>query len=282
MDRRLNTLAVLSLAAAVVGQLGAWNWFAELFSHFMPHYAAVFLLAALLCKGRQRWLWAICTAVTVCWLAQPFDIERPSETRQRLVWYNVNLDNPQPQAETAALLAEDADILALAEIDLADEGWAQLRRRYPYGCGHRSDSPFAMALWSRQPLSACEVRFSNAYPYIRAEAGNTALYALHPPPPVSSEFARHRAAYLHDTALAVAAENKALVVGDLNSSPFSPLFRRFANEAGAAAQTRFHMPTWKPFFLNIDHVFAKNLSVRTQALPWMYSDHRALSVQWRE
>ncbi|HFC6388035.1 TPA: hypothetical protein ACFNMI_001105 [Neisseria bacilliformis] len=40
--RRLNALAVLSLAAAIAGQLGAAHWFAELFAHFMPYYAAVF------------------------------------------------------------------------------------------------------------------------------------------------------------------------------------------------------------------------------------------------
>lgn len=278
--RRLNALAVLSLAAAIARQLGAAHWFAELFAHFMPYYAAVFLLAALFRGGRRRWLWAACVFVCAFWLMQPFEIHRPSETRHSLVWYNVNLNNPQPQAETAALLDADADILALAEIDLADTGWVQLRRHYPYGCERESDSPFALAVWSRQPLSACEVRFSGGYPYIRAVSGDTVVYALHPPPPISSTLAQHRADYLRDTARAVAAENKAVVAGDMNSSPFSPLYRRFAAEAGIRAQTRFYLPTWKPFFLNIDHVFAKNTHVRVRPLPWMHSDHRALSATW--
>lgn len=135
-------------------------------------------------------------------------------------------------------------------------------------------------MWSRQPLSACEVRFSGGYPYIRAVSGDTAVYALHPPPPISSTLAQHRADYLRDTARAVAAENKAVVAGDMNSSPFSPLYRRFAAEAGVRVQTRFYLPTWKPFFLNIDHVFAKNTHVRVRPLPWMHSDHRALSATW--
>ena len=162
--RRLNALAVLSLAAAIAGQLGAAHWFAELFAHFMPYYAAVFLLAALFRGGRRRWLWAACVFVCAFWLMQPFEIHRPSETRHSLVWYNVNLDNPQPQAETAALLDVDADILALAEIDLADTGWVQLRRHYPYGCERESDSPFALAVWSRQPYRPAKCAFPAVIP----------------------------------------------------------------------------------------------------------------------
>mgnify|MGYP000978445745 CR=1 FL=1 len=149
--RRLNILAVLSLAACIAGQLGGLHWFAGLFGHFVPHYAAVFLLAALFCPGRRRWLWAVCAAGAALWLMQPFVLERPSETRRSLIWYNVHLDNPQAAAETAALLAAAPDMLALAEIDTADGGWAQLRHRYPYGCERESDSPFALALWSRRP-----------------------------------------------------------------------------------------------------------------------------------
>ncbi len=278
--RRLNILAVLSLAACIAGQLGGLHWFAGLFGHFVPHYAAVFLLAALFCPGRRRWLWAVCAAGAALWLMQPFVLERPSETRRSLIWYNVHLDNPQAAAETAALLAAAPDMLALAEIDTADGGWAQLRRRYPYGCERESDSPFALALWSRRPPDACEVRFSGDYPYIRALVGDTAVYALHPPPPVGGALARDRDAYLAETARLMAAEDRVLAVGDLNDSPFSPTFRRFAAAAGLAPQMRFYTPTWRPFFLQIDHVLTRGTAAAVHPMPWRHSDHRALSVVW--
>nr|WP_167738621.1 endonuclease/exonuclease/phosphatase family protein [Eikenella exigua] len=132
-----------------------------------------------------------------------------------------------------------------------------------------------------QPLAACEVRMIGDYPYIRAQtADGTALYALHPPPPISSELAGARQHYLAETACALAAEPRALAVGDFNSSPFSPLFRRFLQESGSRPATRYFTPTWKPFFLNIDHALAKGLNVSARTLPWQYSDHRPLLVEY--
>lgn len=282
LRRRLHLLALLSLAGVIIGQLGGLHWLAELFSHFLPYYAAVFALAALWPQRRWRAVWLGCAAASLLWLAQPFALPSAGQGGSRLVWYNVHLDNPAAAEEGAALLAEGADILALGEINLDDMGWQALREAYPHGCERREHSPFALALWSRAPLAACEVRMLGDYPYIRAQtADGTAVYALHPPPPISSELAAARQAYLAETAAAIAAEPRALAVGDFNSSPFSPLFRRFVHTSGAQPATRYFTPTWQPFFLNIDHVLAKNLAAAVRPLPWRHSDHRALRVEYR-
>ena len=54
LARRLQTLAWLTLAVLLIGQLGALHWSAELFSHFVPHYAAIFALAALSLRRRKK------------------------------------------------------------------------------------------------------------------------------------------------------------------------------------------------------------------------------------
>lgn len=54
LARRLQTLAWLTLAALAIGQLGTLHWFAELFSHFVPHYGAIFALAALCLHHRKN------------------------------------------------------------------------------------------------------------------------------------------------------------------------------------------------------------------------------------
>ena len=178
-------------------------------------------------------------------------------------------------------MVEQADLLALGEINLDNPGWQSLRQAYPHGCQHREHSPFALTLWSKQPLATCEVRMIGDYPYIRAQtADGTALYALHPPPPISSELAGARQHYLAETARALATEPRTLAVGDFNSSPFSPLFARFLQESGSRPATRYFTPTWKPFFLNIDHALAKGLNVSARTLPWQHSDHRPLLVEY--
>ena len=281
LTRRLSALAWLALAALIIGQLGALHWLAELFSHFVPYYAAVFILAALCLRHRWRYLWAALALVLTGWMLWPFRLDPADAAATRVIWYNVHLDNPAAEAESTALLAEQADLLALGEINLDNPDWQSLRQAYPHGCQHREHSPFALALWSKQPLAACEVHMIGDYPYIRAQtADGTALYALHPPPPISSELAGSRQHYLTETARALAAEPRALAVGDFNSSPFSPLFRRFLQESGSRPATRYFTPTWKPFFLNIDHALAKGLNVSAHTLPWQHSDHRPLLAEY--
>ena len=208
MTRTLHIFALLSLAALICGQLGRLCWFAELFSHFLPYYAAVFLLAACLPRGKY-WcgFWTVATLASILWLLHPLSLANAPPTGERLIWYNVHLNNPDAAGESAALLAEKADILALAEIDLDNPGWQRLRAHYPHGCQHQEASPFALALWSAEPLASCDIAYSSNFPYIRATTTDgTVLYALHPPPPISSALAAARIAYLHDTAARIAAE----------------------------------------------------------------------------
>lgn len=284
LARTSATFASLALLALIIGQFGAWHWFAELFSHFLPTYALAFLLAACCVRGHARWFWLACTLASLFWLAQPLALwQTPSFTaNQRLIWYNVHLDNPAAAQESAHLLAHNADYLALAEIDLANSGWQALREHYPYGCEHREHSPFALALWAKTPLADCRIHFIDDYPYIRATlTDGTALYALHPPPPIHPALAASRQRYLQDSAAHIAGDRHAIVTGDLNLTPYSPLYRRFVRDSGLQAATPNYLPTWKPFYLNIDLAFARHLMLRTQALPWQYSDHRPLLLHWR-
>lgn len=284
LARLSHTFALLALLAIILGQLGAWHWFAELFSHFLPVYALAFLLAALLTRTRRRGLWTGCTLASLIWMLQPFSLwqSAPFTASQRLIWYNVHLDNPAAAQESAQLLAHDADILMLAEINLAAPGWQPLRDAYAHGCEHRQHSPFALAVWAKTALRHCRVDFIADYPYIRAElADGTALYALHPPPPIHPQLARARRVYLHSVAQRIAQEPRVLVAGDFNLTPYSPLYRQFVRDSRLRAATLHYLPTWKPLYLNIDLAFARDLALRVDALPWQYSDHRPLLLHWR-
>ena len=281
LARRLGALAWLALAALITGQLGALHWLAELFSHFVPHYAAVFALAALCLHNRWRYLWAAWALALTAWTLWPPVLEPPDSAATRLIWYNVNLDNRDARGESARLLAADADILALAEIQLHDPGWQPLRQHYPHGCVHEENSPFALAVFARAPLAACEVRFIEDYPYIRATlADGRTLYAAHPPPPINADLARARIAYLRHLADRLAIENSALLVGDLNSSPYSPHYRALLRDADLRATTRNILPTWLPLGLNLDHALVRHGQAHSKALPWHTSDHRPLHIQW--
>ena len=246
----------------------------------MPYYAAVFVLAAWLDSGWKRWLWLGAASVMFLWLAQPFERERSSETHHSLLWYNVNLDNPKAAEESAKILAAAPEVLALAEIDLADSGWQVLRRSYPYGCEWESDSPFALAVWSRKPLAGCEGKVCRRLSVYSCGSGQYCLIALHPPPPVSAVLAVERREIFGADGR-IHREGRKCAGGWRSEQ--QPVFRHcsavFTETAGIRAQTRFWTPTWLPFGLNLDHVLAKQ-PVRAEPLPWRHSDHRALMVRW--
>lgn len=288
VQSRLIYLAILAWILVMVSQLlGRWWWFAELFSHFLPYAVLSWALAMLVARGKWRIWWALWAVLGGLWVWYPF---YPQDALQhqtgQLIWYNVHLNNPQPEAETQRLLASQPDVLALAEMDVRHPHWQTLRQAMPFGCEHESDSPFALALWSRQPLASCEVKFvadlPEGYPYIRAtwSQANTVVYALHPPPPIGGTLAHHRQRYLAAVAQDIQQEKAVLVVGDLNSTPYSPIFRDFVAQAQLHPHTHRHLSTWH-LGLNIDHVlsrFAPKRHVLIQPLDWGTSDHRALRV----
>ena len=311
LARRLQTLAWLTLAALAIGQLGTLHWFAELFSHFVPHYAAIFALAALCLRHRKKplsrwergrgegerctinnqfiWLisqnsyyfWITLTVALTVWTLWPPVLDPPDRAATRVIWYNVNLNNRDAAGESARLIAENADIIALAEIQLRDPGWQALRQHYPHGCAHEDSSPFALAVFAREPLAACDIFFPAEYPAIRAVLPDgRVLYAAHPPPPINADLARARIAYLRHLADRLAIENSALLVGDLNSSPYSPHYRALLRDADLRATTRNILPTWLPLGLNLDHALVRHGQAHSSALPWHTSDHRPLQTDW--
>lgn len=184
---------------------------------------------------------------------------------------------PQPALRDGGDLVEGA---------ATGTGWGRLRGAYPYGCEHGSGGPFTLAVWARVPLQECRAYVvAGEYPYIRASlAEGVALYALHPPPPVGAALARARQHYLHTVAQAIAADGAAhvLAVGDLNTTPFSPLWRTFVATAGLhGGPVPQGMPTWRPGLLHLDHALARgSMPLRVWGLPWTYSDHRPLVAQW--
>ncbi len=282
--KRIQFLAMISLFALILGQvLGQWWWFAELFSHFVPWYAIIFVLATIWAQSwRKRLIWGLCALGLMIWLWLPWQIAVSKINQYNLLWYNVNLDNPNPEAETTQILQAQPDVLALAEIDLNDARWQDLQTHYPHGCIHQEDSPFALAVWAREPLRDCRVNFVDGVAWIRAElADNTAIYALHPPPPISGNLASIQKKYLIELAKQIQNESeKVVVVGDLNATPFSPVFRQFVSDANVVSQMPNYMPTWRLFGLHIDHVLTRNVLAQTYALQWGDSDHRAVMATW--
>ena len=99
---------------------------------------------------------------------------------------------------------------------------------------------------------------------------------------MNRELANDRLIYFQAAAQKIAADNNAvLVVGDLNNTPYSPIYRRFAKHAQLKDALANATPTWKPFFLPLDRVLYRKNQAYAHALKWQYSDHRAIAIEWK-
>lgn len=274
---RLHQLTLLSLFVFLSGQIIDF-WFLELFSHFLVIYVMVWGLSACLQKNKKRKILAfILFFLGSAYLLAPFKFHSEMKGKT-LIWYNVNLNNTEYYhlGESYFLAEAEPDLIAVAELNFALPQWQTLLTFYPFGCEVREDTPFALAIRSKKALLGCEIIDLEGYPAIRAFDGETHIYALHPPPPINAELAGARKRYLAEIGLKIAQDKKVLVVGDLNSSPYSPIFRTFLKQANLKQWANNFHPTWF-YLLNLDHALARQ-PIKIEYLNWRYSDHRPLKI----
>lgn len=209
-------------------------------------------------------------------------LPHPAAAELTVVSFNMYHDE-SALAELEQFLRDDPpDVLVLVENN---------RRTAPQqlrGFDHvlRSE-PSEMGIWSRWPLA-----HSRAHPVhrdrdllevaIEREGRSLSLLAAHWRVPIRlSHFTAARAT------VAIAAErDDLLLIGDLNSTPWSPQLRALREEAGLrrafhGLQTTWARDPWRLLTLPIDHALVKGRvqPLAAERLPWTASDHRPLRVR---
>lgn len=310
--KRLFILAILSLLLLLIGQvLGRYSWQAELFSHFVPYYAMVLLLAGLIrpidnsrVKIGLRALFLVVGVGLIIYclpsyqlLKKSYELPKPPLTPPTvlLAYQNVNISNTDKANTLKQLTRHDPKILILLE---AGGDWSEylkplkqkpLKQKYPVHCGHDESSPFAMQVFAQDKQTKCEIIYSNSQqkslPMIKLTLANQqVIYAIHPPPPINQQLADNRLHYLqslHQRILQEKADTAIMVVGDMNTTAFSPLYRDFIKGTNLQANTANGLPTWLPFAIGIDHILSNDgqaNTIRVKAMDWYGSDHRGFLV----
>jgi endonuclease/exonuclease/phosphatase (EEP) superfamily protein YafD len=183
---------------------------------------------------------------------------------------NVLQENRRSDLVLAAIAEADPDVICLVE---TDTWWVRemegLAREYRWASCYPLDNHYGMALYSRLPITACDVRFvvSRDVPSMRAvvrlrSGDEVVVYAVHPPPPLPASPTYGRDAELVLTGLEVEREGRpAVVVGDLNDVAWSyttTLFKRMSHmvdpRVGRGMFSTFHAEHWLARY-PLDHVF---------------------------
>ena len=297
--RSFVALLVLSVAS-VAGGLHRWL---EVVTHFQPWLAggyACFLAGAAIPRVRAAFwrpgrvlilagVGLLLHGLQVAWLwvpAEQPDLDAPQ--RFRLVVANV-LWNRKERRDLLRFFEEsEADVLALCELDgeLYDT-LGQWRERYPYQADNRLHG---VAILSRLPLEeVAEHTFSPEQEGLAATivAGRrrARMIVVHNETPGQVEYEQGLA---HLARQCGEIDGALLLVGDLNSSNWSPWFRRILREGGMRDTRRGYgtLSSWWPLDFPIlrfpiDHVLVKG-PVRLGDLrrgPGVGSDHRPLIAE---
>ncbi|MEZ4471963.1 MAG: endonuclease/exonuclease/phosphatase family protein [bacterium] len=295
LARIATFLAIATLGGLTLGELGRWHWLADLANHFRAQAAlpaALALALAALARDRLALLLALPAVFSVTLALVPlYRADAPSTGAPlRLFLANVNRTTGDPAAVAAQISASEADVIGLVEVD---DRWldalAPALSPWPHRLTQTREDNFGLALYSRLPLRDTRAILSLPTPALRATVdvagAPVGLLLVHPPPPVSGAIAAERDASLRGFVEARAAlPARAILLGDLNATPWSVPFRRLLVDGpfreGRDATGAGPVGTWPaqlPGFLRIpiDHILTSGpLAVETfQAGAPNGSDH---------
>lgn len=215
-------------------------------------------------------------------------------TRLKLAAINVHTSNHRADLVLEFLRKADADIILLMEVNARWINALQsLRTNYPHVVAEPREDNFGIALFSRLPLTNDTVieLGSAKVPSIATDVivGSQSIHLIgtHPLPPGSSEYARLRNEQLQQIASHVRRQTlPVVVVGDLNTTPWSPCFTDLLKESGLnnTSQGRglfASWPAWLPLGrIPLDHcLVSPSIQVVNKQLgPDVGSDHLPVVV----
>ena len=276
------------IAASLLGFLGDMHWTLDLFSHFRVQYmigAAVLLIAAAILRKRRSASIAAFGLLLNAGLVLPLYWGSPEDPSQdaaslKVVYANVLTQNTGYAELLQWIEEEQPDVIALLEfsqewkdaLDPALSAW-------PHRQSRPRDDNFGIAVYSRFPLAGV------TWPVL-TPTGSTSLFAnirwsdlevpfmlVHPYPPIrrySSATARAQMGELVQRA--EVSQDLALLVGDLNATPWSHSSRQLQATPLRSARLGFGvLPTWPA---NLPIIFRIPIDTIQTGSRWQVQDLR--------
>lgn len=277
LNRLVSAAALAAFLVTAASLLAGTSWLPELVTHFRLQLALASLVLLLCGLARRRLLTAALAALAAAANAAPllpYMIAGPasaeaSTDQLRVMAANVHYRN----FEYAALLEEirrhDPDVLGLMEVDQAWlDALAALEAEYRFKVLEPQEGAYGLALYSRLPFQLLPdgpyteggLQTAIAIELAVGESPVTLVLA-HVRAPTSPGKAELRNTQFAGLArmLAAAPHEAKVLLGDLNTTPWSPYYRQLASTTGMrnAALGRGYQPTWPAGFsllkIPIDH-----------------------------
>lgn len=301
--RRIATLsAVAGFAAAfILWLLAPLGWPAELTRHLTPHLALAGLVLTAAAIWRRRiklggglglsaamLVWAFASAPFA-----PTDPEHAGETITVAV-FNAHYDRAALIRFADWAQDKEVDLLMLAEAQAVEvDALEEIYAAWPHGLNSQTDVALPwmiyttrIAVFSRTPLSASVTPADPPVgPYDRPRLhmiaqgpiGPVHVSALHPFPPILPGALPRQRLMFEETAERAPADGRFIVLGDLNSTVWSPQFDRLPGRRAGDPRFLSSFPAFtRVGGVTIDHVLIGEALrvVRYEVGPDLGSDHR--------
>lgn len=278
MKRHMNglcdTIACGLLASTVLGFFGKLHWSFDLFAHFRVQYMQIglVLIAITLWKRlNKRAVALIALAVLNYAFVLPLYFGKPDPPTQktiRAMLMNLNAANGNTDQVLQSIRTADPDLLLLEEVT---PKWATeltvLDANYPHRLAKPRPDCFGIMLLSRHPLAHGQLLHLGdaGVPSILADVylpqGAIAFIGTHPVPPMNAEYSKHRNQQLVELSHLTKRQTRpVLLVGDLNTTPFSRWFSKLLSESGLKNSMKGYgfQPSWpsnnRLLRIPLDHV----------------------------
>lgn len=312
LHRFVRHFSVLAVAVTAITPLARVWWVADLIANLRVQLIlglSALVLLALLSRSKKTAAGLLFLGLwQACWLASAWTPAFVGGKKDpvigtnvpviRICTANVLTSNRQHDRIIRDLTATDADVLVILELSSSLD--QRLRREFHKSYPHvisepQDDGNFGIGLFSRYPIQDARI-FDLTNPTVASVEADVIfgehpirIIGTHPVPPISAAYFERRNRQLQKLADRIRTQRLArpevpiLVVGDLNLSPWSPIFRDFLTrsellDSGAGqglTPTWYRFPAF-PFGLVLDHALVSSDLVCTarRILPGLGSDHR--------
>lgn len=213
--------------------------------------------------GLASLLLVLSVAPWLHWLGMPSIGTKP--TGLRVMSHNIWAQNQDYDAIQQSILQENPDILFLTEITKSTMRDLQNRLEYPYS--QRSNRG-SNAFFSRYPILSATPEYPNVTDHgltfslvaqIQTPQEMLTVVGIHPPIPLTqSSFAVRNQQFERLAPFIRQVPNRVIVLGDFNTSPWSPYFDQFLQgaELSSVTQGQGIWATWS-YESSLPHWFAK-------------------------
>ena len=308
-----NLLRFATFALVLVTLLPFFSfliWPLELLSHFYVQYAIIFLgLMVFWAFMRKPYLVVVSVvgfifsfALVLPFYYKPQVIAQPETNKLNqfsLVFSNFNYGNTDFQALADYVNQEKPMAVALVEIPQDHyQAIKKLLPNYPYSFRQPGvNRHLGLVVLSQKPFTRKPYTHyfgDSKYPALEVnlalkDTPDLSLIIIHPPPPMTPHLKTQRNQVFAGLADYLSKKQvRTIVVGDFNSTSFSPNFRQILDE-GKVNDARYGegvQPSWptqlpKPLRIPIDHALVtKDIQVINRRLgPNIGSDHLPFSLQ---